>query len=58
MKITIKVAKPRNNLVTLAKFRRAGAHKADDPARRARREQKHQLQQLLSGRKRTEDGDD
>ncbi|PWF55644.1 hypothetical protein [Massilia glaciei] len=50
-KPVLKVPKPRNPLAVLAKSRRAGAHEGDEPARRARRLEKHQLHVLLSGRK-------
>ncbi|MES3020761.1 MAG: hypothetical protein V4857_04165 [Pseudomonadota bacterium] len=50
-KTILKVPKPRNPLAAAAKARRAGAHEGDEPARRARRLEKHQLHVLLSGRK-------
>ncbi len=57
MKITIKVAKPRNRFVAAAKMRRAGPHETELSTRRARRTEKHQLHLIISGRKRG-DADD
>jgi hypothetical protein len=54
MKLTLKVPKPRNPLAVAAKTRRAGSHDGDAPARAARRQRKHQLHLLLSGRKKSE----
>jgi hypothetical protein len=51
MKITVKLPKPRNPLVALARVRKAGAHAAFNPARRVRRLEKQKLSQVLSGRK-------
>lgn len=51
MKVTIKLPKPRNPLVTLARARTAGAHASHNPARRVRRLEKQKLSQALSGRK-------
>jgi len=57
MKMTIKLPKPRNPLVAPARTRKAGAHAAHNPARRIRRAEKHNLNLLLSGRKK-DGGDD
>ena len=51
MKINIKLPKPRNPLVLPARQRKAGAHASDNPARRLRRVEKHNLRLLLLGRK-------
>ena len=52
MKIHIKPPKPRNGLVAATKLRGgAGAHQSERSPRVARRAGKHQLQQLLAGRK-------
>ncbi|MET3133471.1 hypothetical protein AAKU55_003761 [Oxalobacteraceae bacterium GrIS 1.11] len=56
MKIKLTVPKPRNPLAIAARMRRAGAHHGEQPARRARRAEKHKLHALLSGRKKDEDG--
>lgn len=59
MKIEIKTPKPRNGLVAATKLRGgAGAHQSVLSPRVARRAGKHQLRQLLAGRKATatEDG--
>ena len=49
MKITIKLAKPRNPFVALARQRPGGAHGGYRPPRLARRSQKQNLRDLLSG---------
>ncbi|MDC8760195.1 hypothetical protein [Janthinobacterium fluminis] len=51
IKIKIPVAKPRNRLALAGRLRRAGSHEGEQPARRARRAEKHSLHLLLSGRK-------
>lgn len=52
LKIHIKTPKPRNALVAATKLRGgAGAHQSELSPRVARRAGKHQLQQLLAGRK-------
>ena len=59
MKITIKLAKPRNSVVAAAKQRQAGAHGAYRPERRERRVERQRLRLLLSGRvrNREDEGD-
>ncbi len=51
MKITIKVAKPRNPFFLLARTRQAGAHEPKYPQRSERRAEKQVLRQMLSRRK-------
>lgn len=48
MKITLTTLKPRNPLVALARFRRAGSHQPGARAQRceAKRALRHELQQL------------
>jgi hypothetical protein len=56
-KIKITLPKPRNPLALAAKGRRAGSHQGEQPARAARRAEKHKLHLLLAGRKgRAEEG--
>ena len=55
VKIKITLPKPRNPLAVAAKSRRAGSHLGEQPARAARRAEKHNLHLLLSGRKREAD---
>ncbi|AMO97986.1 hypothetical protein CAter10_0025 [Collimonas arenae] len=55
--MTIKLPKPRNPLVALARARKAGGHTSHNPARQVRRSEKQKLNQLLSGRK-SDGGDD
>lgn len=50
MKISIKLAKPRNPVAVAAKARRAGLHASDKPRRQHRRAEKRRLSLLLSGR--------
>ncbi|WP_374583194.1 hypothetical protein [Pseudoduganella sp.] len=39
MKVTIKLPKPRNPLVVLARQRRAGSHKRSEPSRQVQKQQ-------------------